>query len=233
MIQKRVDVVDMVRGILNTIVVDGQEDYNVTTQPMTGITDLLDRFAEAVAAVANIPAMVLMGRSAGGLNATGKGDLDTWYARIESIQNDVLRKPLDRLITYVLIAQTGNDIEYELKFKSLKVLSEKECAEVEKLEAEAEKLEMETATGYVGIGSLDADEVRKEISEDYDLGVNNLDSVDLAMAELERIKHVVHTNMPINIANGEFMQAGLEKEVAESVYEALAVLENYLKGGKR
>jgi len=29
------------------------------------------------------------------------------------------------------------------------------------------------------------------------------------------------------------MQAGLEKEVAESVYEALAVLEDYLKGGKR
>ena len=233
LIQKRVDVVDMVRGILNTIVVDGQEDYQVTSQPMTGVTDLLDRFAEAVAAVANIPAMVLMGRSAGGLNATGKGDLDTWYARVESIQNDILRKPLDRLINYVLIAQTGSDIEYELKFKSLKVLSEKEYAEVEKLEAEAEKLEMETATGYVGIAALDADEVRKEISEDYDLGVNNLDSVDLAMAELERVKHVVHTNMPINIANGEFMQAGLEKEVAESVYEALAVLENYLKGGKR
>ena len=231
LIKKRVDVVDMVRGILNTIVIDGQEDYQVTSQPMTGVTDLLDRFAEAVAAVTNIPAMVLMGRSAGGLNATGKGDLDTWYARIESINNDVLRKPLDRLITYILIAETGNDMDYELKFKSLKVLSEKECAEVEKLEAEAEKLEMETAKGYVDIGSLDSSEVRNEIADDYNLGVTNLDSVDLAMAELERVKQVVHTNMPINIANGEIMQAGLEKEVAESIYEALSVLENYLKGG--
>ncbi len=231
LIQKRVDVVDMVRGILNTIVVDGLEDYQVTSQTMTGLTDLLDRFAEAVAAVSNIPVMVLMGRSASGLNANGKGDLDSWYARIESIQNDVLRKPLDRLITYILMAKTGDDVEYELKFNSLKVLSEKECAEIEKLEAETDKLEMETAKGYVDIGSLDASEVRPEIAEDYNLGTTNLDSVDLAMAELERVKQVVHTNIPINIASGEFEQAGLEKEVAASIYEALAVLENYLKGG--
>ncbi len=233
LIQKRVDVVDMVRGILNTIVIDGQEDYNVTTQPMTGVTDLLDIFAEAVAAVSNIPAIILMGRSAGGLNATGKGDLDTWYARIESIQNDILRKPLDRLITYILIAETGNNVEYQLKFNSLKVLSEKEKAEIEKLEAEHEKIEAETANVYVNMGALDSEEVRKEISDDYELGMTNLDSVDLAMVELERVKKVVQTNMPINIANGEIEQAGLEKEVAESVYEALEVLENYLKGGKK
>lgn len=231
LVQKRVDVVDMVRGILNTIVVDGMEDYNVMSLAMTGVNELLDRNAEALAGVANIPMVLLTGRATGGLNSSDKSVMDGWYARIESIQNDKLREPLDKLITYIIIAETGSDIEYELKFNSLKVLSEKEKAEVEKLEAEHEKIEMETASGYVAIGALDVDEVRKEISDDYDLGMTNLDSVDLAMEELERVKKVVQNNMPINIANGEFMQAGLEKEVAESVYEALAVLENYLKGG--
>ena len=230
LVQKRIDVVDMVRGILNTIVVDGMEDYSVTSLPMTGVTDLLDRFAEALAGVSNIPMILLTGRSSGGLSDSGRAVLDSWYARVESIQNDKLREPLDKLITYIIIAETGDDIEYELKFNSLKVLSEKEKAEVEKIEAEHEKIEMETASGYVAIGALDVDEVRKEISDDYDLGMTNLDSVDLAMAELERVKKVVQTNMPINIANGEIEQAQLEKEVAESVYEALQVLENYLKG---
>lgn len=230
LVQKRVDVVDMVRGILNTIVVDGMEDYNVMSLAMTGVNELLDRNAEALAGVANIPMILLTGRASGGLNSNDKSGMDGWYGRIESIQNDKIREPLDKLITYIIIAETGSDMEYELKFNSLKVISEKEKAEVEKLEAEHEKIEMETASGYVAIGALDVDEVRKEISDDYDLGLTNLDSVDLAIAELERVKKVVQTNMPINIANGEIQQAQLEKEVAESVYEALQVLENYLKG---
>lgn len=170
MVMKRVDVVDMVRGILNTIVIDSEESYDLKSTSFAGVPDLMDRFAEALSAVSRIPVSVLMGRAQGGLSNTDKGQMDTWYARIESMQNDILRKPLDRLVNYIFISLTGQDGgDYKLCFKPLVVQSDKEEAEVEKLEAETKKIKMETAVGYVGIAALDSNEVRVGLKEEYQI----------------------------------------------------------------
>lgn len=165
--QDRIDVVDMVRGILNTIVIDAQETYTVQSTPVTGYSDLLDRFAEALSAVTGIPVPVLMGRSSGGLSNTDKGTLDAWYARIESMWNDILRKPEDRLISYLMIGKKGVAPEYKLCMRSLAVLSAKEEAEIDKLEAEADKLRAETDEIYMTANVIDQNEVRDKRSEDY------------------------------------------------------------------
>lgn len=170
LVQRRMDVVDMVRGILNTVVIDGGESYDLKGTSFAGIPDVMDRFAEALSAVTRIPVSILMGRTQGGLNSTDKGNLDTWYARINAMQKDILLKPIDRLVNYIIIAKTGKDGgNYSLCFNPLVVQSDKEKADIEKLEAEKEKLEMETATGYVNVGALDANEVRKMIEDKYDV----------------------------------------------------------------
>ncbi|MGL5218070.1 MAG: anti-CBASS protein Acb1 family protein, partial [Plesiomonas shigelloides] len=168
-IKKRADVVDMVRGILNTIIIDADgETYDVKNLGVTGVTDLLDRFAEAAAAVSGIPVYVFLGRSIGGLNSSGSAERDAWYARIGSMQNDVLRKPADTLVG-MICSSMNIDAEYKIEFKPLSVPSEKECAEVEKLEAETKKIEMETATGYITATVLDPIEVRhsEDLMEQY------------------------------------------------------------------
>lgn len=169
MIQKRVDVVDYVRGVLNTIVIDGEEDYTVTTQPMTGVPDVLDRMAESLSAVCSIPVSVLMGKSMGGLANSEKSSIDNWHATIASYQNDILRKPIDLLVTYIIRAMTGDDIEYKLCFKPLTVLSEKEEAEIDKLKADANKVQSDADVAYVTSGVIDANEVRAERGEDYNI----------------------------------------------------------------
>lgn len=170
LMQKRVDVVDMVRGILNTIVIDGEEDYVVSSQSMTGIPDVLDRFAESLSAVTGIPVTVLMGRSPGGMSATGKSDLDNWYARIESMQNDILRKPLLRLIRYIKISlNAGSEMDFKLCFKPLAIMSNNEKATVSKLKADANKVQSEADINYAGIGVLLPNEIRKTIADDYEL----------------------------------------------------------------
>lgn len=166
LVQQRVDVVDMVRSILNTIVIDGEEGYDVINNTFSGVTDLLDRFAEALSAVSGIPVFLLMGKSQGGLSDSNAGNLEGWYARIEAMQNDVLRRPIDRIVGYIAGPNAG---EYKIKFCPLYVPSEKEKAETEKLEAEAERIDAETAQIYVNMGALDPSEVRKEISEDYEI----------------------------------------------------------------
>lgn len=168
LVQRRVNVVDMVRGVLNTVVVDSAEDYAVTTSSLAGVPDVLDRFAEALSAVTSIPIPILMGRATGGLSSTDKGTLDAWYARVESMWNDQARKPIDRLITYIMIAM-GQDKPYKLRMKPLTVLSAEEEAGVEKSKAETRKLIMEADTGYINVGVVDPDEVRKGLEQQYDL----------------------------------------------------------------
>lgn len=169
MIKKRVDIVDYVRGVLNTIVIDAEESYDVTTQPMTGVPDVLDRFAEALSAVSGIPASILLGKQSTGLAGSDKGSLDTYHATIESMQNDILRKPLDLLITYIIRAMTGNDVEYKLCFKPLTVLSDKEKAEVDKLEADAKKVQADADVAYITAQVIDPNEVRAERGEEYNI----------------------------------------------------------------
>lgn len=170
MMQRRVDVVDMVRSTLNTIVIDGEESYTVTSNPITGVNELLDRFAEALSAVSGYPVYILMGRSPGGLSNSDKAGEGAWQARIGSMQKDQLQKPLDRLVSYLFqAAGKGDGGDYKLCFHSLAVQSDAEKAALEKTEAETEKAKMETAKGYVEIGALDPREVRTNIAEDYEI----------------------------------------------------------------
>lgn len=167
--QQRVDVVDMVRGAQNTIIIDGEEDYVVQSTAMAGYPDVLDRFAEAVCAIKGIPVPVFMGRASGGLSNTDKGVLDTWYAQVASMWNDQLRKPEDRLISYIMMALNGDVPEYKLCMRSLGVMSEKEEAEIEKLKAETRKIDSEADEIYANISVIDQIEIRAKRSEYYDI----------------------------------------------------------------
>lgn len=184
MVQKRVDVVDMVRGILNTVVTDAEESYDIKSTSMTGVPDIIDRFAEALAAVSGIPVTILMGRAQGGLSASDKASMDAWYARIEAMWNDILRKPEDRLVSWIIMAKQGQVPEYKLCMNPLTVLSDKEKAEVCKLEADARKADMETDVGYAGINAFDPVEIRKKRAELY--GVDE----DSAPPEAEPVEPV-------------------------------------------
>lgn len=170
LIQQRVDVVDMVRSVLNTIVIDSAESFDLKSTSFAGVPDIMDRFAEALSAVSRIPVYVLMGRSPGGLSNSDSAGKEAWNARIESMQKDILRKPIDRLVSYLMIEQSGSaESEYSLCFHPLIVKSDKEAAETDKIKADIKKSEAETAQIYVNLGALDNNEVRSSIEDDYDV----------------------------------------------------------------
>ncbi|MGN6701476.1 MAG: phage portal protein [Burkholderiaceae bacterium] len=168
--RKRIDVVDAVRSIMNTIVIDSAETYEITSLPMTGVPDILDRFAEALSAVTAIPVYLLMGRSPGGLNATGTSNETAWYDRVASMQNDILRKPLDRIVSLILRGIGGTDGgDYELCFNPLRSASDAEESQMESQRKTGDKAEGDMFTAYIADGVMSAEEVRKHIAERYDL----------------------------------------------------------------
>ena len=167
-VQKRVDVVDMVRGVLNTIVIAAEEDYDVISVSLAGVPDILDRFAEALSAVSGIPIPILMGRATGGLSSTDKGTLDAWYARVGSWWNDILRKPEDRLVTFLMM-EKGQNKPYKLCMRPLVVASDAEVAAVEQVKANARKAQAEADMAYINAGVIDPDEVRRGLEQHYEL----------------------------------------------------------------
>lgn len=166
LIKKRVEVVDMVRGTMNTIVIDGAEDYAIHTSTMTGVNELLDRFAQAVSSVSGIPMFVLMGQGKGGLNNTGAAELEAWYAKVKAMQEDILLEPIVRIVTLCLTAMNKKDVKYKVCFNPLYVPSDKEQAETESARASAKKQRADAAAVYVGMGALDPAEVRKDLAAD-------------------------------------------------------------------
>lgn len=173
MVQKRVDVVDMVRGTLNTVVIDANETYTIASPGVgPGVVDLLNVYAEALAGVSRIPVFILMTKSASGLQGSSESNMQAWNSQVKSWQKDVLHDPLDWITQLICMEINGTDGgDYKLCFNPIYVPSAKEVAETEKLQAETRKTDMETRTGYVGVSVIDQNEVRKlkDIEETYNV----------------------------------------------------------------
>jgi phage-related protein (TIGR01555 family) len=164
----RLNILDMSRNILNTVAIDANDEYTVTSHSFSGVPDVLDRFATALSAVTGMPKTLLFGEQSKGLGGANEGDLQNWYAQVHQWQKTKLKQPLDRLVTMLAKSLGLPDQNYIIEFEPLHVPSEKEKAETEKLEAEAEKIEAETALAYVTAGALDPSELRATLIEDGD-----------------------------------------------------------------
>lgn len=163
LVKKRVDLVDMTRSINNTIVIDAVESYDLKSTPLSGVADIVDRLGLALSAVTGIPESLLFGRQQGGLNSTGKSDLENWYAKIGQDQNTILLPQLDKLVTVQLYVMGKYTDDYLIKFHPLSVPSKKDKAETDYKRAQTFEI-------LNNIGALDASEIRKMLpDEGYDI----------------------------------------------------------------
>ena len=159
LVRRRIDLVDMARSINNTVVIDAEESYELKSTPFTGVPDILDRFGLALSATTGIPESLLFGRHQGGLNNTGRADLENWYAKIGQEQNTKLLPAIDRLVSLQLRAMGKYQDDYLIKFRPLFVPSEKDKAETDHRRAQTFQI-------LSDIGSLDASEIRKMLPDE-------------------------------------------------------------------
>jgi phage-related protein (TIGR01555 family) len=154
LVRKRVDLVDMTRSINNTIVIDSNESYELKSTSLSGVSDIMDRMGLALSAVSGMPESLLFGRQQGGLNSTGKSDLENWYAKTAREQNTILLPQLDKLVTIQLHALGQYTDKYLIKFKPLFVPSQKDMTETGYKRAQTFEI-------LNSIGALDSTEIRK------------------------------------------------------------------------
>lgn len=168
-VQKRMQLIDMCRHMMNTIALDTTDDYDQKNLSLGGVKDLLEEFQVALSAVTEIPVTVLFGRSPGGLNSTGKADFESFYNLVQRIQRSTLRPQLSRLIDLIGKCKDYRirlPETYTLAFEPLWSPTEKEQAETKNTLAQAEKNRADARIALTKAGALDVSELRDKLEEE-------------------------------------------------------------------
>lgn len=169
---QRLQVIDMARGILNSIAIDTDgEDYDFKTLQMSGIKDVIDATCNMLSAVTDIPQTILFGRSPAGMNSTGESDFENYYNMVENIQKQNM-KANARIVIDLILKQGALEgaipeaPKYKVKFAALWSMSDTEKANVEQTKAQTEYTKAQTAQIYMDSNALDPSEVRKSLASE-------------------------------------------------------------------
>lgn len=132
-------------SMLRAIILNANEEFERKTADVTGLTEFCKEFAFRLAAAADMPVTVLMGMAPAGLNATGDNDVRGWYDRLSSRQETTLRPFLNKLLRILFATKEGptggkEPPKWEILFRPLWQLTEKEQAELEKITAEKDAI---------------------------------------------------------------------------------------------
>lgn len=189
---RRLEVIDLARSILNTLVIDNEgEDYDFKSMSLAGVKDIVDSTCNMLSAVTNIPQTILFGRSPAGENSTGVSDMENYYNYVNKIQKMMLKKNMRILLDLIFeCGRKNGEIQkipnYKVEFVPLWSLSEKEQAEVDSLKATTEQTKAATAQVYVDMQVIDPSEVRAGLKKSEEYTINDLlneeDDLDIAKA---------------------------------------------------
>ena len=181
LVQKRMQMVDMVRSMMNSLAIDTTDKYDRKGLSLSGIKELLEQFQISICACTGIPATKLFGRSPAGMNATGKADLENYYNMIEGIQKNKVKPNLVRLIEMIGACRDYNiklpDV-WHIEFEPLWSMSKAEKADIENTQADAQKKKADSIVSLINAQVLDATEARATLAEEKDYVMDrSLDSV--------------------------------------------------------
>ena len=218
---QRLQVIDMARGILNSIAIDVDgEDYDFKTLQMSGVKDVIDATCNMLSAVTNIPQTILFGRSPSGMNSTGESDMENYYNMVENIQKQNMKKNARTVIELVLKqgkldGSISDAPKFKMKFAALWSTSESEQAEVDNKNANTDLIKAQTAQLYMDCNVLDPAEVRNALANEgkfdiYEvLSDDQLDvPYDLFDIKPNSVIGISSTDMPNNDAENSEIRPG-------------------------
>lgn len=160
-IQKRIALVDHIRSLLNTVIIDKGDGESVSGDEfilhdmnLSGLDTVVGIYQTKLSAETSIPVSILFGESPKGLNATGNGDWQGYYTKITSLQSRYLKPAFERLVA-LLANQTGITglaEDWSIEFNPLEELSEKELAEIDKMKADTAKTHADAINSIMSTG---------------------------------------------------------------------------------
>lgn len=177
---RRLQTIDMARGLLNSITIDAEgEDYDFRTFQFSGVSDVIDSACNYLSALTSIPQTILFGRSPAGMNSTGDADLENWYNYLERIQSRMIKKNLRYLLSVVFQAgvacgEVDEVPDLNIKFNPLWNMSDSDQAAIDQQKAQTQQIKAQTAQLYMDAQVIDPSEVRKKLADSDEFDIENM-----------------------------------------------------------
>jgi len=169
-VSRRINLVDLVRGNLNSVVVDKNDTYTIENLGLDGVQSVIQEYQTALSASSNIPVVILFGKSTTGLNATGAGDLESYYGMVSHIQQFVAKPVLEKITALIYIQRTYPDAipdDWNICFNPLWAPSEAEQATTNQANQTANNTEVTMLMTLMNNGIISPEEVRKIVVNKY------------------------------------------------------------------
>ena len=150
-----------------------EEEFFQFNTPLSGLDALLAQSQEQMAAPSHTPLVKLLGITPSGLNASTEGEIAVYYDYIRSMQENLLRDPLDKLLKLVqlhLFGKVNDNITFD--FVPLQQMSETELSTIRKSDTDRD-------VAYIQAGVVSAEEVRGRLASEPDSGYNGIDVEDV------------------------------------------------------
>ena len=177
---RRLQVIDMARGMLNSLVIDADgEDYDFKTFQFNGITDVVSASCNMLSAITSIPQTILFGQGVGGMSSTDDTSMENYYNYVERIQKRMLRSNLRYLLSIIFQAglYTGEVDEVpkiNVEFNPLWSLTDIEQADLDQKKASTQLTKAQTVQAYVQMEAIDPSEVRKKLADSDEFDVETM-----------------------------------------------------------
>lgn len=167
---KRADLFNNLRDNRGLMMIDkDSEDFANVSAPLTTLDTLQAQSQEHMAAVSRIPLVKLLGISPAGLNASSEGEIETFDDTMGAYQVAFFSPNLTRVINFIQLSLFDEvDPAITFAYEPLSSLTDKEKAEVEKIQAETDQI-------HIDSGVIEPVEARKRVAGDPDSGYTNLD----------------------------------------------------------
>ena len=168
---RRLEAIDMARGMMNTITIDAEgEDYSFRQFSFTGVSEVIDSTCNYLSALTNIPQTILFGRSPAGMSSTGHSDFENYYNYVQRIQKRMLRSNLRYLLGVIFQAGVNSgEVEkvpkIDVEFNPLWSLSDMEKEQLEQAKIATQTARAQAAQLYVGMEVMTAAEVRRALAK--------------------------------------------------------------------
>lgn len=211
MVLKRMQVIDLARGLLNSLVIDSEgEDYDFKSFQFNGVAEVIDTCCNFLSALTNIPQTILFGRSPAGMNSTGYSDLENWYSFVGRIQSRTVKSNLRYLLSVIFQAgvATGEVDEVpriKVEFNPLWTMSDTEQADLDLKRAQIDQTKAATIQTYVSLQAIDPTEVRRKLADSGEF------SIDTILDEFEDEEDLLDAYVDQEVApgvNGRIAETG-------------------------
>lgn len=171
---ERVALFNTLRDNQGAFVVDkNTEELKNVSASLAGLHELQAQAQEHLTFPARIPLVKLTGIQPSGLNASSDGEIRVYYDTISSMQNRTVRPRLQPVVDFAMLSLWGEiDEDLTLEFEPLWEMSRKEEAELQKQQAERDKI-------FVDGGAISPEEWRSAIIGDPSLPYGGLNPEDV------------------------------------------------------